>query len=67
MTITSIAPERGQASILISLTDGSITVDHGTDEILLGEKRVARSGDWDKLIDFLKRDLGIKWKVRDEL
>jgi hypothetical protein len=40
--------ERGSASILIDLTKGVIKVFHGTDKVLLFEKK-AKIGDWDKI------------------
>jgi len=55
-------PETGAACLHISLSKGVIEVSHGDDGTLLGSGDV-NLGDWDKLIGFLKRDLGIKWKV----
>lgn len=45
-----MAKERGQASILIDLTDGVITVKHGTAHAILAQWE-ANEGDWDKLWD----------------
>ena len=42
--------ERGSASILVDLTDNTIRVYHGTDNVLLHE-RTAYEGDWSKLFD----------------
>jgi hypothetical protein len=61
----SITPERGSASLVIDLTDSCITVIHGTDNTVLARKTVAQLGDWDRLIDFLRHDLGVKWLVND--
>ena len=41
--------ERGEASIKIDLTDGMITVYHGTDGDVLHQVKNARKGSWDKL------------------
>lgn len=54
-------PEKGAASLHISLSDGKIEVSHGSDCTLLGSV-IALDGDWDKLIRFLRIDLGLKWK-----
>jgi hypothetical protein len=40
--------ERGAASIVISLSKGVITVEHGTDNVTLA-KWTANPGDWDRL------------------
>lgn len=40
--------ERGQASIFISLTGGVITVEHGTDKVVLAQW-TANEGDWDEI------------------
>lgn len=42
--------ERGAASILIELSDGIITVKHGTDNAILAQW-TATPGDWDKIWD----------------
>lgn len=42
--------ERGEASIIISLSEGIIKVAHGTDKVVL-EEWEAKQGDWDKLWD----------------
>lgn len=40
--------EPGAASILIELSDGMITVTHGTDDVVL-KQWMANTGDWDAL------------------
>lgn len=40
--------EPGAASIKVDLSDGVITVTHGTDSAVLAQW-VARNGDWDRL------------------
>lgn len=40
--------ERGSASIIITLENGKIYVEHGTDDAVLAEW-VANTGDWDKI------------------
>ena len=40
--------ERGAASVHIELSNGTITVKHGTDHAILAQW-VANTGDWDKL------------------
>lgn len=45
--------ERGSASILIDLTDGNITVKHGTDDVILLEKKNVKSGSWNKIWEVL--------------
>jgi hypothetical protein len=57
-------PEPGAASLHISLSGGKIEVSHGSDCTLLGDG-VAQKGDWNRLIEFLRNDLGIEWKVKD--
>ena len=47
--------ERGEASFKIELTDGVITVIHGTDNVIL-KQWTAEKGDWDRL-----------WKTIDKL
>lgn len=53
--------ETGAASLLIDLSDGVITVTHGDDKIVLGIKAQTRLGDWSRLCDFLRDDLGVDW------
>jgi hypothetical protein len=55
-------PERGAASLKISLSKSQIKVHHGSDGTLLAKKSEAVEGDWDKLIDALK-DIGCTWVV----
>lgn len=55
--------ERGAADVLVSLSGGAITVYHGSDKTLLGLKKNAQEGDWNKLISFLRDDLGVEWQV----
>ena len=40
--------EEGAASILVDLTDGIISVYHGTDKTLLFKKK-AKKGDWNRI------------------
>lgn len=40
--------ERGQASFIAELTDGVITITHGTDKVILAQW-TAEAGDWDKI------------------
>lgn len=54
-------PEPGAASLHISLSHGVIEVSHGSDCTLLGKGEV-ELGAWDRLIEFLKNDLGLEWK-----
>jgi hypothetical protein len=60
-----MAKTLGAASILVDLSGGAITVYHGSDKTLLGLKKTAAQDDWDKLIDFLRNDLGVEWQVED--
>jgi hypothetical protein len=60
-----MAKEAGAASIVVDLSGSAITVYHGSDKTLLGLKKQAKKGDWDKLIDFLRNDLGVEWQVKD--
>lgn len=46
--------ETGAASIFISLEDGTITVTHGTDHVVLHEIVHAEKGSWGKLWDTIK-------------
>ena len=55
--------EKGAATIVIDLSGGAITVSHG-DGSLLGLKRKAQKGDWDKLVTFLRGELDIEWQVQ---
>jgi len=48
------APERGAASILVSLQDSTITIQHGTDGAELTSPRNVRAGYWDALFDLLE-------------
>jgi hypothetical protein len=57
-------PETGAASLHISLSEGVIEVSHGVDCTLLGSG-TAKKGDWQRLIDFLRKDLKIEWRVQD--
>lgn len=41
--------ERGAASIFIQLSNGKITVTHGTAAVTLHEIKNAQSGSWDKI------------------
>ncbi len=45
-----MTPERepGSASIIVDLSDGEITVTHGTDHVVL-RRWTARPGDWERL------------------
>lgn len=49
----STPKERGQASIIVSLEDGNITVTHGTDNVVLLEKKNVAEGSWDKIWQLL--------------
>jgi hypothetical protein len=40
--------ERGEASVKIELSNGIITVIHGTDNVVL-KQWTANSGDWDRI------------------
>jgi len=40
--------ERGEASMFVDLKDGIITVEHGTDKVVL-QQWEAESGDWDRI------------------
>jgi hypothetical protein len=40
--------ERGSASIIVTLENGKIYVEHGTDDAVLAEW-TAQAGDWDKI------------------
>lgn len=42
--------EPGAASVIIDLSDGVITVTHGTDDVVL-QQWVAEEGDWDRIWD----------------
>jgi hypothetical protein len=54
--------EIGSASLLIDLSYSNVTVYHGTDQKeVLGSGRVSR-GDWNKLTNFLRDELGINWE-----
>jgi hypothetical protein len=55
--------ETGAAEVRIALHQFKILVHHA-DGTLLGQK-LADKGDWSRLIDFLKDDLGIEWQVED--
>ena len=55
-----IEMDDGAASLMIELSDGDITVTHGDDGTQLGHKR-SNKGDWDKLITFLRLELGVNW------
>jgi len=55
--------EIGAASVLLELSDGQITVTHGSDHVKLGRTQTTKLGDWDRLIDFLKDELGVQWVV----
>jgi hypothetical protein len=57
-----MAKQEGAASIVIDLSGSAITVSH-TNGVLIGLKKNAQKGDWDKLIVFLREDLGIEWQV----
>ena len=46
--------EKGSASLMVELNNGQIKVFHGTDGNLLFE-RLALNGDWDKIINELKK------------
>ena len=48
--------EKGNASLLISLSDGEISVFHGDDKTLLF-KRTARKGDWTSLFSTIYNQL----------
>lgn len=53
-------PEKGAASIKITLDDGAITVTHGDCDALLADKPRANQGDWTRLIEAIK-SVGIEW------
>lgn len=42
--------EPGSASVVLDLSDGVITVTHGTDDVVLQQWTAAR-GDWDRIWD----------------
>jgi len=46
--------EKGQASILIKLEDGNITVIHGTDNVVLLDIPNVEVGAWDKIWETLR-------------
>lgn len=52
----------GAANLHINLSGGAITITNGGGT-KLAQKIATEAGDWDKLIDFLKRDLGAEWLV----
>ena len=45
---------KGQASIFIEVEDGNITVTHGTDKVVLLEKKNAVLGSWDEIWETLR-------------
>lgn len=57
------AIERGAASIHIELSEGTITVTHGTDEVVLAQLKDAPEGTWDRMWDALET-LGMERRVR---
>ena len=62
---TNLNPETGEAKIVIELADGHLTVMRAsfTGEMLgMGP---AHDGDWDRLLNFLKHDLGLEWVSGD--
>ena len=46
--------EAGEASILITLSRGKITVIHGTDKFILMEVDRVEEGSWDKIWDAIR-------------
>lgn len=50
MSTTNEPAEPGAASMLVDLSDGEITVTHGTANVVL-ERWVAKQGDWDRIWD----------------
>ena len=56
--------DAGAASIIIELEDGEISVEHGSKEgLILGRTKTTKDGDWERLIAFLRSELGIIWEV----
>ena len=55
--MTKKLTERGQASILVALEDGVITVTHGTDNVVLFKKD-AYIGAWDDIWDAIRLEKG---------
>ena len=46
--------EKGSASVFMSLDNGVIKVEHGTDKVVL-YKWTANKGDWDTIFNTIKR------------
>jgi len=46
--------ERGEASFIADLTDGTITITHGTDKVILFQAKNAKEGSWDKIWETIK-------------
>lgn len=53
---------KGAASLLIGHSEGDCEIHHGTDGTLLAKGNL-KPGGWNRLIEFLKTDLGIEWQV----
>lgn len=53
MNDQKLIPERGEASLLIELKDGTITIKHGTDGDTLYESLVT-NGTWTKMFAGIK-------------
>ncbi len=48
-------PEPGKASIIVSLSDSTITVQHASDTLhTILFTRKAKAGDWDKIFEAIK-------------
>ena len=54
------AVERGAASLFIELSDGNITITHGSDKVELAKITQAADGTWDALWDFLSKQDGFE-------
>lgn len=49
--------------MVIDLTDGVITVTHGTDFTVLGQKTDTKEGDWSAIVAALVA-IGIEWNYK---
>lgn len=55
--MTGEVAEPGAASMVVDLSDGVITVTHGTDDVVL-QQWVANQGDWDRIWETIYQLVG---------
>jgi len=53
--------ESGAASLLVDLSDSVVTVYHGADQDEVLARGRVNNGDWVKLCNYMRDEMGLEW------